>query len=272
MKKIIYLAAALMLLALGTSCERDLAEFSYEDGVAGVTFPAETQVFTMVAEDGNKILVEMVRGNANGNVSIPVEITDYTDGVFKPEKTTFDFQDGETSAFLTFTYPSLEAFGGETYSIDIEIVDEEALEQLALTGIEYVSVFATRYLTGINLGEGFLDDPILMEDAWDQEIFTTEEAPTLFYLKNCFAKGTNISFNVVNGVFSIAETVDTGVLYGAGYGNFGIREAQIEFVAEENMIVISGTLCLPAIEYDFCPYECYFTLPDGFDVKKYFGI
>lgn len=272
MKKIIYLTAALMMLFAGTSCERDLTIFEYEEGIAGATFPSDVQVFSMLPEDGNKIMVEMVRGNSKGDISIPVEITDYTDGVFTPEKSSFDFKDGETSAYITFTYPSLEDFGGETYSIDIEVTDEKALEQIAMTGIEAVTVEATRQLTEVSLGEGFFDDPVLMEDAWDQEICTTVEAPDLFYLKSCFAKGANINFNVNNGVFSIAETVDTGCLYGAGYGNFAIREANIEYDADNNSLVLTGILCLPAIDYDFCEYFGEFTLPEDFDVHEYFGI
>lgn len=272
MKKLINLTAALMLLVAGTSCERDLATFEYEEGIAGATFPSDVQIFTMTTEDGNKIMVEMVRGNSKGNVSIPVEITDNTDGVFTPEKSSFDFKDGETSAYLTFTYPSIEDFGGETYTIDIEVTDEKALEQIAMTGIEAVTVKATRQLTEVSLGMGFFEDPVLMEDAWDQEICTTVEATNLFYLKNCFAKGTNVNFTVENGVFSTDETIDTGCLYDASYGNFAIREANIEYSAENNSLVLTGILCLPSIDYDFCDYFGEFTLPEDFDVHEYFGI
>jgi len=272
MKKILYFAAALVMLVLGTSCEKGLTTFTYEEGVAGVTFPSDVQIFNMLAEDGNKIQVEMVRGNVNGAVSIPVEITDYTDGVFTPEKSTFDFADGEASAFLTFTYPSLENFGGETYQIDIEITDEKALEQLAMTGIEAVTVQAKRQLTEVSLGEGYFYDYILYEDEWDQEICTTVEAPDLFYLKSCFEKGVNINFTAKNGVFTIDETVDTGCLYSASYGNFAIRQANIAYDAENNALILSGILCLPSIEYDFCEYYGAFILPEGFDVNKYFGI
>lgn len=271
MKKLLYFVAALGMLVLGTSCERDLAIFEYDDETAGVTFASEDQIFSMLPTDGNKILVEMVRGNIKGDVSIPVEITDYTEGVFTPEKSSFDFKDGENKAYLAFSYPSIENFGGETYEIDIKIA-ESALGHLSPNGIEVVTVQATRQLTEVSLGVGHFVDPVLYESEWDQEICTTEEAPSMFYLKDCFADGKNVIFNVNNGVFTIADAFDTGCVYSASYGNFGIRSAAIAFDAATRTITITGILCLPSVSYDFCPFGCTFTLPADFDVKKNFGI
>jgi len=191
MKKLFYIVLAFGMLAMSVSCQRNLVTFQYDASVAGVTFPAEQQIIKMKTEDGNKFLVEMVRGNVKGTVSIPVEITDDSEGVFTPAKKTFDFKDGENRAYIEFSYPSIEDFGGETYEINLTITDEKALQQIAITGINEVSVKVQRQLTKTLYGkvalasEWFGEDPTAPGlDTLD--LYNTVEAPNYFIIPKMY--------------------------------------------------------------------------------------
>lgn len=271
MKKFLYFALSCAMVLGLASCQSEEILYEFSDSPE-VSFMAKSAIYSMLPTDGNKIAVTLYRGNTKGEASVPVKITDGTDGVFTASKSTFDFADGENAAVIEFTYPDINAFGGETYEIKIDVINED---QVSPSGISSCVVEATRKLTLVELGTGIFDDPVLFEDKWEQDIITTVEAPDLFYLPDCFANGVDVSFNAKNGVFTIAETVDTGVAYDSSdprYGNFGISGAKLEYNPANNSLVLTGILCLPAVPHDFCPYYGEFFLPAGFDVNKYFGI
>lgn len=268
MKKFIYIAFALVAVLLSSSCERDLTTFTYDD-CAGATFRSKSVKYSMTKEDGNKIAVELYRGNTKGDAAVAFEMDDYTDGVFVPEKNAFEFKDGENVAVVNFNYPNFEDFLGETYKFTI-IIDDE---QTALTGIGTLAVSAQRELTLNPLGEGVFDDQVFYGESWEQPIYNTEEAASYFILPDVFSNGYDISFTVENGVFTLSgDTIDTGVEYGGDYGNYGIMNASIEYDPDGKQLIITGSFGLPDIEYEFAPYLGYFVLPEDFDVNKYFGI
>jgi hypothetical protein len=196
MKKIIYIILASAALLLTNACERVGTIYEIPDGSACVSFPSEDAIFEMLASDGNKITVELWRGNTKGAKSVAVEIEDGTRGVFKPSKTSFDFADGEGVATIDFTYPDINDFGGEVYEILLTVADPN---QVSPSGVDEMKIQAWRKLTPVYLGTGlFYSD--FFEESWKQDIYTTEEAPDYFILPNCWVKGTDWSFTMKNGV------------------------------------------------------------------------
>ena len=148
MKKILFYITILALFVGVNACKEEGVIYEMSDG-AEASFPSSIVNFQMTPEDGNKIVVEMWRGNTTGSVSVPVTIENNTGGVFTPEKEQFDFADGESKAFLTFTYPDLNDFGGERYEINLSITDED---QLSPSGRESLSIVAQRRLTYSPIG------------------------------------------------------------------------------------------------------------------------
>ena len=148
MKKIIFLSFAVVALLCMNACDREGVIYTPDN--ACVSFPSDVAVFEMVKEDGNKVTVQLNRGNTKGSVSIPVTIEDKTGGVFKPSKSSFDFADGEGVAYIDFTYPDINAFGGETYSVVLS-VDES---NVSPSGISEMTVKANRKLTRVKVGTG----------------------------------------------------------------------------------------------------------------------
>lgn len=275
MKKILYIALAFVSVLLTGSCQRDLVQFEYEKDCAGAFFKSASKKYLMVPEDGNKIIVEMMRGNIKGDMSVPFEMDDYTDGIFVPEKKTFDFKDGENTATVVFNYPDIYDFLGEKYQFDLTIDPA----QTSMTASDAVSVTAQRKLTNISLGTGTFVDAILYQDMWEQDICNTEEAFSFFVLPDCFTKGSDITFTAEDGVFTCDEAIDLGVEYSSSYpeyGNFFITNALIGYSVDPDTgakaLLIAGTLSLPAIEYDLCPYVGTFILPEDFDAEYYFGV
>lgn len=198
MKKIFYFATLLALLFTAISCEQEKTVYTLSDKVEA-SFPSTILNYQMVAEDGNKIVVEMWRGNSEGAVSVPVSITDNTNGVFTPEKEQFDFADGESTAHLTFTYPDINQFGGEKYEIILSI-DKEMVSP---AGIDEITVTAQRKLTYKSIGTGTFTSEFFGE-SWPQEVQKAEEADN-YRLPDCYAKGTAIEFSVQNGKINFAK-------------------------------------------------------------------
>ena len=114
MNKIIYFILAGAMLMLSNSCQHQGTIYEIPEGNACVSFPNDKAIFEMLASDGNKVTVELWRGNTKGAASVAVDIEDHTGGVFTPSKESFDFADGQSVATIDFTYPDLNAFGGET--------------------------------------------------------------------------------------------------------------------------------------------------------------
>ena len=250
MKKIFYLILIAGAFLFASSCQRDGALYEMPDNCALVSFPSDVAKFSMVSSDGNKITLLLNRGNTKGAVSIPITVVeDKTDGLFKPAKNTFDFADGEAVATLDIKYPDINQFGGETYEMTIAIEDES---QVSPAGYSEVEITAQRQLTYKLVGSGTFYSVSLFEDQWEQDVYTTVEAPDYYILPDCYSEGYDVSFTVKNGVVTIAENIDTGVMYDPdqpGYGTFWLTGCTA--VVDGDTVVITCHISLPAIDYDF---------------------
>ena len=254
MKRIIYITFAIMALMLTSACQHEGTIYDMPAGSALVSFPSDAAIFEMVASDGNKVTVDLWRGNTSGAVSIPVKIEDQTGGVFSPAKSSFDFADGEGVAHLDITYPDINAFGGETYKLTLS-VDEN---QLSPAGIGEMTVSATRKLTPKYVGTGIYYSD-WYEEEWEQDLYTTEEAPDFFILPNCWVKGTDFTFTVQNHKPIWPASFFSGYVH-SSYGNVYIYTG--ESYIEDN------TIYLPVTGYrvsagSFGSGIEYFVLPPG---------
>jgi len=217
MKRFLSIVLAALTLLLAGACQREGVIYSPESGNPCVSFPSDEAVFEMVASDGNKITVELWRGNTKGAASVSVEIEDETGGVFTPAKNTFDFADGEGVATLDFTYPDINNFGGEEYNIIITLSDPD---QVSPSGYDSMVVSARRKLTPVYLGTGTFYSAFFDEE-WEQDIYTTEEAPDYYILPDCWARGTDWAFTMSNGKPQWPESFFTGYVH-SSYGNVNI--------------------------------------------------
>ncbi len=154
----------------------------------------------MVASDGNKIQIEMWRGNTKGAASVPVTITNNTGGVFTPQKNAFDFADGENKAYLTFTYPSINNFGGEKYTIDVKVTDET---QVSKGGFKTIKISAQRKLTFQSIGTGLFTSEFF-EDSWPTPVEKAIEAE-YYRLPNLYYNNYHIEFAINNNVVTFAK-------------------------------------------------------------------
>lgn len=259
MKKVLYIILAAAALLLTNACERVGTVYQIPEGNPLVSFPAEDAIFEMVASDGNKITVELWRGNTKGAVSVPVEFENGTGGVFTPTKSTFDFADGESVATLDITYPDINAFGGETYQIGITVSDPDMVSP---SGIASTTVSAQRKLTPKYLGTGIYYSD-WYEEEWEQDIYTTEEAPDLYIFPNCWVKGTDFMFNMVNGEPVWPADFFSGYVH-SSYGNVYIMPA--------TSYIEDGVLVLEVEHYHVSAGSFgggieYFILPDGVTLK-----
>lgn len=255
MKKVIYIilaGAALMTAA----CQKQGTIYEIPAGSACVSFPSSSAKFEMLATDGNKITVEMWRGNTSGAASVAVDIEDKTGGVFTPSKQTFDFADGQAVATIDFTYPDINAFGGETYQVVLKVSDAN---QVSPAGIDKMTVSAQRKLTPKYIGTGtYYSD--WYEEEWEQDLYTTEEAPDLFILPDCWVRGTDFMFNIVNGEPVWPNPFFSGYVH-SSYGNV--------YVYPGDSYIEDGVLYLEVAAYrvsagSFGGGLEYFVLPEGF--------
>ena len=256
MKRIIYITLAVLALILTSACQPTGTIYDMPAGSALVSFPSDAAIFEMVAEDGNKITVELWRGNTKGAASIPVQIEDKTGGVFKAAKNSFDFADGENIAKLDFNYPDINAFGGEVYSLVIKIADED---QVSPSGIDELTVTAQRKLTRKFVGTGIYYSD-WYEEEWEQDLYTTIEAPNLYILPSCWVKGTDFTFTVENHKPVWPASFFSGYVH-SSYGNV--------YVYTDTAYVEDGIMYIPVTGYrvsagSFGGGMEYFKLPAGF--------
>ena len=256
MKRIISFSLAVLALLLTGACQREGTIYDIPSGNACVSFPSGTALFEMLASDGNKITVELWRGNTNGAASVAVDIEDQTGGVFTPSKQTFDFADGQAVATLDFTYPDINAFGGETYKVVLSIADPD---QVSPAGIDKMTVSAQRKLTPKYIGTGIYYSD-WYEDEWEQDLYTTVEAPDLFILPDCWVRGTDFMFNIVNGEPVWPNPFFSGYVHST-YGNV--------YIYPGDSYIEDGVVVLEVAGYrvsagSFGSGIEYFVLPEGF--------
>ena len=254
MKKIIYATFAILALMLTSACQHEGTLYEMPADSALISFPSNAAVFEMLASDGNKVTVDLWRGNTKGAVSIPVKIEDQTGGVFTPAKSSFDFADGEGIAHLDITYPDINAFGGETYKLTLS-VDEG---QVSPSGIDKMTVSATRKLTPKYVGTGIYYSD-WYEEEWEQDLYTTEEAPDFFILPDCWVRGTDFTFTVQNHKPIWPASFFSGYVH-SSYGNV--------YLYTGDSYIEDGVIYLPITGYrvsagSFGSGIEYFVLPPG---------
>jgi hypothetical protein len=257
MKRIIYITLAISALILTSACQHEGTIYDMPAGKALLSFPSDAAVFEMVTEDGNKITVDLWRGNTKGAASIPVTVEDQTGGVFTPAKSAFEFADGEGVAHLDITYPDIKAFGGETYKL-VLTVDEE---QLSPSGIGKMTVSATRKLTPKYVGTGIYYSD-WYEEEWEQDLYTTEEAPDFFILPDCWVKGTDFTFTVQNHQPVFPASFFSGYVH-SSYGNVYIYNGGV--TVEDNVMYLSAEYRVSAGSFGKGFVEC-FEFPEGFSL------
>lgn len=258
MKKTLFYTFLAGLLLTVTSCQTEPVLYQFTDGFSDVSFAAATAKFSMTADDGNKIVVELQRGNTKGSADINVVIDDKTDGVFQPSASVFHFNDGEARSQITFTYPDINLFGGETYEIDITVEDPS---QVSPSGISTCTVKASRKLTMKSIGVGtYYSD--YWEEEWPQELLKAEEAD-YYELPDCWVSGVPFAFMVVDGEIQWL-TGYTGYDH-SSYGQIWLSyyyPMEVDF--DGKTIIICTSYDVPQIENSFGPgYYEIFTLPEG---------
>jgi len=259
MKRIIYITLAVSALVLTSACQHKGTIYDMPEGSALVSFPSSKAIFDMVAEDGNKITVDLWRGNTQGAASVAVNIEDGTGGVFTPSKRAFEFADGEGVASIDFTYPDINNFGGEVFNITLTVADEN---QVSPSGISSMKITAQRKLTPKKIGTGvFYSD--FWEEEWEQDIYNTVEAPNYYILPNCWSKGTDWTFTMSGGKPVWPASFNSGYLYGSAYGYVWIKSGN-SYIEDGVLILEVSSYYLPSYyNYDFgSTYEA-FTLPAG---------
>ena len=256
MKRIIYITLAISALVLTSACKKYGTIYDMPEGSALVSFPSDEAKFVMVAEDGNKITVDLWRGNTKGAASVAFDVDDKTGGVFKPAKSTFDFADGESVAHVDIKYDDINDFGGETYNLVLTIADEK---QVSPSGIKEVTISAQRQLTRKFVGTGvYYSD--WYEEEWDQDLYTTIEAPNLYILPSCWVDGTDFMFTVENHQPVWPASFFSGYVHST-YGNV--------YVYTGDVFVEEGVMYIPVTGYrvsagSFGGGIEYFVLPEGF--------
>ena len=270
MKKIFILTLIAGALLLSDACQREGVLYDFPKDAALLTFPNNKIGYQMLPEDGNKIVVELYRGNTKGDLSVPFEFKDKTDGVFVPAKTTFDFADGEAVATVDINYPSISDFGGETYEMELAI-DEETVSP---SGYDELKVTAQRKLTLVSLGEGSWISGFYSLIAgevitWPQELLTAEESPDYFNLPDCWEEGYPFTFTVSDGVITWPDLIDTGVasedIVGVDLGNLILAPISCTYASGKMTLT-----AMPSVFYSGAyigildePIQEIFTLPEG---------
>lgn len=225
MRKLLYYAVSICLIITATACENEGEFYDLTDRVEA-SFPSTIVNYQMIPEDGNTIKVELWRGNTNGSVSVPVTVTDNTNGVFTPAKEQFDFADGESIAYLEFAYPDISQFGGEKYAIELEIADED---QVSHGGKRTIKISAQRKLTYVSIGTGSFTSAFF-EESWPQDVMKAEEA-NFYRLPNCYYTGYPIEFLMDNGEVSYGKQP-----MGYNHPSYGMTSWDPAGVKNENVI------------------------------------
>ena len=159
----------------------------------------------------------------------------------------------------TFTYPDINAFGGETYKITVSVED---VDMVSPSGYDAVTISASRKLTPKYLGTGIYYSD-WYEEEWEQDIYTTEEAPNCYILPDCWVTGTDFAFTMENGEPVWPNSFFSGYVH-KDYGNVNIYPG--------DSYIEDGVLYLNVATYrvsagSFGSGLEYFVIPDGIVLK-----
>ncbi len=172
------------------------------DGVHAA-FASTIQVVEMIAEDGNKIMVPLMKGGSNSVESdVEVSLTQAASipaGTFVLSTPTIHFNKGENVAYVVITYSDINLLvAGTTYELTLEIINKD---QLSISKADKILVKAARKLTYKPIGSGtFISE--WDEAEWRVDVLKAEEAD-VYKIKNCYKVGFDIIFSVAadNSIF-----------------------------------------------------------------------
>lgn len=179
--KYIFTLAALALAS--TACVK---EAEYEKGAAdlegcyGVYFPAQETKFVVDPDSDPVQTLKAVRTNVDGDITVPVVLTDASEGVL--ELSPIVFVDGQAETTFTVSYPKAEV--GTKYTMSVSVEDPEYASKYldGATSFDF-SVIRERW---IPLGKAtYLDN-------WfgiyaEPEILQNELTPTRFRIMDPYA-------------------------------------------------------------------------------------
>jgi len=215
MKKIFLILFAIAAGIFFTSC-KSIDGTVYNPKTVSASFPSSIIQVNMLPADGNKFQVPLWRGNTSGTASVAVTIDDPS-GAFTPSSKSFDFADGESVAYITFSYADLNNFTGAANNITITLDNDS---DVSVSGISTTQVQAKRKLTMKLIGTGTYHSDWPEED-WAQPVYEAEEAH-YYELPDCFyndgysaAKGYTICFSISKGKVIWPDEQNTGV-YNSG--------------------------------------------------------
>jgi len=137
--------------------------------------------------------------------------------------------------------------------------------QVSPSGNAELKVSAKRVLTRKFLGTGTFVSGWFEGESWEQDIYTTEEAPDYFILPDCWIAGTDFTFTMVDGVPVYPDFFDTGLPYSPDapeYGNIWLIPDSCTI--EDGAIVLTTYYALPKADHvwGFTDNEV-FILPEG---------
>ena len=260
MKKYLYFTVVLGLLFLSASCDRKQVLYEPSEGEVAASFLAKKALFTIAPLVDNQIQVTLYRGITAGEVSVPVEIDDESE-LFTPDKSQFDFADGENKAVITLSFDPEELEYAVDYEIVFEIADEE---QASFSGFDQTTVIAALKMNQISKGEGsYYSD--WFGEAWEQELTNVQEAPSIYLLPDCYTEGTPLKFQVVDGQPVFATLINTGWLYPGleDYGPLYLVTSSVSF--SEGVISFNADYILyDVIYYKLASGVDAFELPEDF--------
>lgn len=240
-------------LLLTTSCERNLVEFDMDPECLYLTLPSDNMKYSV--SEGDKVTFEVWRGNTKEAASVSLIIEGDTDILSAPAKA--EFAKGESKAVVEVKYDINDMDFGSSYSLDIAIADEE---QLTISGTDAMSLKVSRKLTLTPVGTGiYYSDGYGAE--WEQDLCVAEEVPSIYALTDCWVRGTDFIFQVVDGQPVFPEVIETGDDW--GYGAIVLNVLDVSY--ENGVITLTVEYYEPSDDYSYGEGIESFTLPEGFD-------
>ena len=275
MKRILNITLALSALLCLFSCAKYGSTYDIPEGNPCVSFPAEDliiqlnnpAVVTDVTVDGKVMkafAAELWRGNTEGSTTVNVDIRMDEDAasVFTAENSCFEFKNGESKAFIYFTFDPQEIEKGKDYSISISIAEEDA-EFVSPSGIDAIDITVSDPLTLVEVGT-----VVIFEDFWFGEdieatLYKAEEIEGYYVIKDALAEGFDIAFTYDGENITFPEPLI--LLCDEEYGWYTISMVNIIASLEGNVITAAGdSYLIDYDEYD-APITMTITLPEDWD-------
>lgn len=114
-----FLAMSAMMLSCAKEDEHQPGEPDV-DGCYQVYFPAQESSLTLDPSDPTTTTIAVMRTNTNGNITVPVTVSD-TSGLFTVSD--LRFEDGQSESAITLTFDKISV--GKTYAVSFEITDPQ---------------------------------------------------------------------------------------------------------------------------------------------------